>query len=211
MVHRAVMSLSPSKEAPWDLTQFSQSPSADPSCFPESHWQSEISSLSKVILVLGKPKVTARQVWSVGGGGTESPGWFDVSPKNSARDVMCKRVHCCDKAASHQLPIAVALTHPKGFHGGMFKLNEICNADSLLYSLSHCECGSHTVHMLTQQHLPTPLTNTVKSSLFTHVHSSLLSLAARSHRCCTNHFHYINNGWTFSRQTSLYTMVVPYL
>ena len=75
------------------------------------------------------------------------------------------------------------------------------DADSLLYLLSHFECDSHTVHMLTQWHLPLPLNNTVKSSLFTHVHSTPLSLAARLHRCCTNHSHYINNGWTFSRQT----------
>ena len=43
-------------------------------------------------------------------------------------------------------------------------------ADSLLYLLSHFECEGHTVHMLTQQCLPLPLTKTVKSSLFTHVH-----------------------------------------
>ena len=54
----------------------------------------------------------------------------------------------------------------------MFKLNVEIDADSLLYSLSHFECGSHTVHMLTQWRLPPPLTSTVKSSLFTHVHSS---------------------------------------
>ena len=35
--------------------------------------------------------------------------------------------------------------------------------------------------------------------LFMHGHSSPLSLAARLHQCCTNHSHYINNGWTFSR------------
>ena len=41
---------------PWDLTQFSQSPSAALSYFPKSHWVSEISSPSKVILVLGRAK-----------------------------------------------------------------------------------------------------------------------------------------------------------
>ena len=40
--------------------------------------------------------------------GAESPGWFDVSPKNSARDVMHEWVCCHDEAASHQLPIAIA-------------------------------------------------------------------------------------------------------
>ena len=33
----------------------------------------------------------------------------------------------------------------------MFKLNAKFDADSLLYSLSHFECNSYTVHMLTQQ------------------------------------------------------------
>ena len=41
----------------------------------------------------------------------------------------------------------------------------------LLYSLSHFECDDHTVHMLTQWRLLPPLKSTVKSSLFTHVHS----------------------------------------
>ena len=67
------------------------------------------------------------------------------------------------------------------------------------------ECEDHTVPMLTQQVLPPPQTSTVKSSLFMHVHSSPLSLAARLHRCCTNHSCYISNGWTFYGQTTYYT------
>ena len=55
--------------------------------------------------------------------------------------------------------------------------------------------------MLTQWHVPPPLTSTVKLSLFTHVHSSPLSLAARLHQCHANHSCYINDGWVFSRQT----------
>ena len=61
------MPQTPSKEAPWDLTQVSRSPSAAPSYFPESHGRSEISSLSKEILVLGKVEVTGRHIWVVGG------------------------------------------------------------------------------------------------------------------------------------------------
>ena len=57
-----MMPQSPSKQAPWDLTQFSQLPSAAPSYFPESHQQPEIFSLSKVILVWGK----ARRVPNLG-------------------------------------------------------------------------------------------------------------------------------------------------
>ena len=85
----------------------------------------------------------------------------------------------------------------------MFKFNEKFDPDSLLYLLSNFECDSHTVHMLTQWHLPPPsLTSTVKLSLFIHEHSSSLSLAARLHQCCTNHSRYMNNGSTFSGQTS---------
>ena len=57
--------------------------------------------------------------------------------------------------------------------------------------------------MLTQQRLPPPLTSTLNSSLFTHEHSSPLSLAARLHWCRTSCSHYSNNGWNFSGQTSM--------
>ena len=112
---------------------------------------------------------------------------------------MHEQACCRDEAANHQLPIAVAfgVIQMNSFHGQMFKLNAKCDADSLLYSLSHCECDGHTVHILTQWLLPSPLTSTVKSLLFTHVNSSPFSLAARLHLCHTNHSHYINNGWPF--------------
>ena len=89
---------------------------------------------------------------------------------------------------SCQSPVAcscILLNHLSSFCGGMFKLNAKFDADSLLYSLSHFECDSHTVHMLTQWCLPPPLTGIVKSSLFTHVHSSPLSSAVRLHQCHT--------------------------
>ena len=91
----------------------------------------------------------------------------------------------CHSPVAHSFSL---LNHPNSFHGGMFKLNAKCDADSLLYSLSHFECDGHSVHMLTQWHLPPPLTSTVKSSLFTHVHSSPLSLAARSYGCHANRY-----------------------
>ena len=74
-----------------------------------------------------------------------------------------------------------------------------------IYLLSHFECDGHTVHKLNQWLLSPPLISTVKSSLFTHAHPSPLPLAARLHQCGANHSCYINNGWTFSGQTSLYT------
>ena len=53
----------------------------------------------------------------------------------------------------------------------MFKLKAHFDADLLLYYLSHFESDSHTVHMLNSTESTTPLTSTVKSSLFMHVHS----------------------------------------
>ena len=95
---------------------------------------------------------------------------------------------------SCQSPVAHGcrlLIHPDSFHRGTLKLNIKFDADSLFCLLSHFECDGHTVHMLTQQCLLPPLTSTVRSSLFTHGHSSPCSLAARLHWCHTNCFHCI--------------------
>ncbi|KAF6086266.1 hypothetical protein HJG60_008461 [Phyllostomus discolor] len=94
------------------------------------------------------------------------------------------------------------LNHPKSFHRGTFKHHAKFDIDSLLYSPGHFKCDGHTVHMVSQWCPPPPLTNTVKSSLFTHAHSSPLSVAARLHQCRTNRSHYSNNGWAFPGQTS---------
>ena len=101
---------------------------------------------------------------------------------------MPEQARCHDEAANHQLVVHSCglLNHPNSFCRSMFKFKAKFDADLLLYSLSHFEYNSHTVHMLTQQCLLPPLTSTVKSSLFTHVHFSPLSLAARLHRCHTN-------------------------
>ena len=82
-------------------------PSAAPLYFLESHWWSEISSLSKVILVLGK--VRSHRAPNMGCTGSESPWWFDVSPKNSSWDMMHERAHCPDEVVNHHLPTAVAI------------------------------------------------------------------------------------------------------
>ena len=62
---------------------------------------------SMMLLDLGKAK--SYRVPNLGCRGAESPGWFDISQKNSAQDVMHEWVHCRDEAANHQLPIAAAL------------------------------------------------------------------------------------------------------
>ena len=87
---------------------------------------------------------------------------------------------CCRDEAANQ-PFCGLLNLPNSFCGGMFRVSAKFEAESLLYSLMHFEFNSHTVQMLTQQCLLPALTTTVKSSLFMHVHSSPLSLAARLH------------------------------
>ena len=114
---------------------------------------------------------------------------------------------CSTKAFCAIVPKSL-LNYLHGFLRGMFKLNAKFDADSLLHSLSHFVCDGHTIHMLTQWRLLPPLTRTVKSSLFTHAHSSPLSLAARLHQCCANHSCYSNNSWTFSGQTVCVSMCV---
>ena len=57
---------------------------------------------------------------------------------------------------------------------------------SCYLSRNHFEWDGHAVHMPTQWHLLPPLTSTVKSLLFTHAHSSPLSLAASLHQYCAN-------------------------
>ena len=100
----------------------------------------------------------------------------------------------CQSLVAHSCSLR---NHPNSFHWGMFKLNAKFDADLLLYSLSHFDCDGHTIHMLTQRHLLPPLSSTVKSSLFTHVHSSPLSLAARLQWCHANCPFYINHAWIF--------------
>ena len=48
------------------------------------------------------------RVPNLGCRGAESPEWFDVSPGNSARDVMHEQAHYHDEAVNHQFPITAA-------------------------------------------------------------------------------------------------------
>ena len=103
--------------------------------FPESHWQSEIPSLSKVILVLEKAR--SLRVPNLGCSGTTSPRWFDVSPKNSAWDVICEWAHCRDEAANHHLPIAVAFW--------IIQTVSIRGCSSLIQNLMEIRCSTCSV------------------------------------------------------------------
>ena len=199
-----MMPQSPSKEAPWDLTWFSQSPSAAPSYFPEFHWWSEISSLSKVILVFGEAR--SRRVPNLGCRGAESSGWFHVPPKNCTRcDARAGTLSwwSCQSAVARSCGL---LNHCIG------SVEECSSLTQNLVQIRGSTQLSHILNVTATQdtcslsciyHLHWP----VKSSLFMHAHSSPLSLAPTLHWCHANRSHYINGGWTFSGQTSC--MIAP--
>ena len=68
---------------------------------------------------------------------TESPGWFDVSLKNSAGDVTHEQARCRDESANHQLSIAVA-----------FWIIQIVSAEecsSLKQDVMKIHCPTHSV------------------------------------------------------------------
>ena len=80
IAHRTMTPQPPSKLAPGDLTPFSPLPSSALLYFPKFHWQPEISSLSKVILVLEKSR--SHRAQNLGCRGAESPGDLMFYQKN---------------------------------------------------------------------------------------------------------------------------------
>ena len=129
------------------------------------------------------------------------------SPENSARDMMHERVHYCDEAANHQLPIAadfciiqivskeecsslmqnpvqipcptcsVILNTTATQH--KYSLNGIYHSHLLsTVKLSFLICSQMLYHWA----IPPP----PKLSFFIHVHSSPLPLSARLHPHCAN-------------------------
>ena len=105
------------------------------SYFPSSRQWSEISSFSKVTLVLGK--VRSHRAPSVGCSRAESPGRFDVSPENSARDMMHKQAHCCDEAAHHHLSTVPAFR--------IIWIVSVEECSSLMQNLMQIHCSTHLV------------------------------------------------------------------
>ena len=64
----------------------------------------------------------------------------------------------------------------------------------------HCSTHSVILNVIATQY--TCSLNSIYHPANWYSEVTTLSLAARLPRCCTNHSHYINNGWTFSGQTS---------
>ena len=146
-----------SRQAPWDHTQFYQSPSAAPLYLPESHQQSEISSLSKVIVVLGKAR--SHRAPNLSRRGLSHLGDLTFCQKSLHEMWWMNRRVVVMKLQSPGAHSCRLLNHHRNsFCRGMFKPNRKSDSDSLLYPLSHFEWDGHAVHMLPQQRLPPPLT-----------------------------------------------------
>ena len=120
---------------------------------------------------------------------------------------MHEQVHCRDEAANHQLPIAATFW--------IIRAVSMEECSNLTQKLMQICCCSHSVilnatatqYTWSLRCLLPPLTSTVKWSLFTHAHSSSLSLAARLHWCHMDCSHNINNGWSFCGQTLVHIYI----
>ena len=69
--------------------------------------------------------------------GAELPGWFDVSPKNSAWEFMHELTFCCDEAAHHQLPIAAVFW--------IIWIVSVKECRSIMQNLMQICCSTHSV------------------------------------------------------------------
>ena len=101
-----------------------------------------MSSLSKLILILGKARITECQIGAVG----ELSHLGDlIFHQKTLQETWCMSGPLlwwsCQSPVAHSCRL---LNSQNSFHGGMFKLNTKSDADSLLYSLSHFECDGYT-------------------------------------------------------------------
>ena len=207
IVHRTVMPQSPSRQTPWDLTQFSQRHQLQQHNVPSALVAESMEHTlpGHVSWQDSGSKPQTQQFWnpqvSFQFSRCQWPIFADCSPYmfNILRGSACCRpsrmwvvfnriLSIFEMFVPHfylHWPHCIIhkrlLNYQNYFHRGMFKLNAKSDADFLLYWLSHFECNGHTVHMLTQWHLLPPLICTLKSSLFRRGHSSPFSLAARLH------------------------------
>ena len=83
-----------------------------------------------------KSEVTGYQIWAVGGLGHLGDLMFCL-PKYSARDSMHEQVHCCDEAANHQLPTAVAFC--------IIQIVSVEECSSLMQNLMQICSSTHSV------------------------------------------------------------------
>ena len=113
--------------------KFSQSPSAALLYFPESHQKSEISSVPKVILLLGKPR--SNRTPNLGCRGVITWVIWCFAEKLCTRHDAWAGVllwWSCQSPVAHGCGL---LNQLNSFRGGIFKLNTKSDAESLLYSV----------------------------------------------------------------------------
>ena len=142
---------------------------------------------------------------NVGCKGAESPGWFDVSQKNSTGDMMYEQAHCHDEVTNHPLPIAVA-----------FRIIQIVSAEkcsNFTQSLMKIYCSTCSVILNV---MATEYTCSLSSVYCPHwlvqwsCHCSHMCIPVHSPwlpgytDVSANSSSYINKGWTFSRHTSYF-------
>ena len=167
---------------------------------PILHWAwTFLSSLSKVILVLGKAR--SCRVPNLGCKGPESPGWFDVLPKPLHKTWCMSRHSCCDEAANHHLPIAVAFW--------IIQIVSMEECSSLMQSLLQTCCSTHSVILNV---IATQYTCSLNSIYCPHwlvqwsCHCSCMCVPVLSPwlpgYADVAQTILINTGWTFSGQTS---------
>ena len=89
-----------------------------------------------MILVLGK--AGSHKMWNLGYRGAKLSGWFDVSPKISAGDLMPEGACCHDEAANHQLPLAAQIVSSEKCFMLMQNLKQIpcCTNSGILNVMS---------------------------------------------------------------------------
>ena len=190
--------LSPLQSRYLGISQFSQLLSAALSYFPESHPWSEISSLSKVVLVSGKarshraPNLGCRRCWITW------VIWYFTKKLWTRCDVWAGTLFWW----SYQSPVAHScdlLNHLNS--RGMFKFNAKFDTDSIalltqsfwmwwLHSTCAHSKASTTPYWLVQ------LSHTIHECTF---RSTLLGCRQVTLMSCKP-FRYINNGWTFPGQ-----------
>ena len=157
-------------------------------------------------LVLGKAR--SHRVPNLGCRGAESPGWFDVLPKNSTWDVMREQACCRDKAANHQLSIAAVFW--------IIQIVSTGECSNLVQNLIQIRCSTHSVILnVTATQYTCLLSGTYRPHWLVQwshhcSHMSPLPLAARLHPCHANCSCSINNSWTFSGQTSYTKFYLPF-
>ena len=111
-------------------------------------------------------------------------------------------VSCCDESANHQLPTASAF--------GISQIVSTEECSSLTQSLMQICCSTCSVILYETATQSTCSLNGIYRPHWLGQWSRHCSpctfqstlLAARLHHCCTNCSHNINNGWTFTGQTS---------